>query len=76
MMKRVTLNGWKPGLRKVALTKLIEGMTALDLVDAKGCTDKLLEGKKVVIVFDSIEDADAFRQEASELGVITQIEEL
>ena len=75
-MTRVTLRASKSWTNKVALTKLIRNKSQLDLAEAKGCTDQLLEGREVVIAFASTKEAKAFSHEASELGIITEIEEL
>ena len=68
---KVILTGWKPGFKKVALTKLIRDMTDLDLAAAKAHVDRLLAGETVEIELES-EFSLAFITRAEAIGVIVQ----
>ena len=65
----VILEGWKPGLLKVSLTKLIHTKAANGLAEAKRCTDDLLAGKPVALIFSTAQGADEFCADAQLLGV-------
>jgi hypothetical protein len=68
----VILEGWKPGMLKVQLTKLIRANAGKGLAEAKRCTDEVLAGKAVVPTFASAADADAFCADAQQLGVVSK----
>ena len=71
-MERVLLTGWKPGLRKVALTKLIQSRTSVSLKAAMGYTERVLDGDCVAIELPTVADARAFALEARNLGVVVE----
>ena len=70
----VILDGWKPGMQKVALTKLIRTSTEKDLAEAKSCSDEVLAGKPVALTFPTAAAADAFCAGAQLLGVSSRRE--
>jgi hypothetical protein len=70
----VILEGWKSGMLKVSLTKLIRGTAGKGLAEAKHCTDEVLMGKPVALTFPTAADADAFCVEAQRLGVLSKRE--
>jgi hypothetical protein len=70
----VILEGWKPGILKVQLTKLIRANAGRSLADAKRCTDDVLAGKPVALTFATAPDADAFCADAEQLGVVSKRE--
>jgi hypothetical protein len=71
-MGRVLLTGWMPGLRKVALTKLIQSRTNVSLKAAMAYTERVLAGDTVVIELPTVADARAFALEAQNLGVVVE----
>jgi hypothetical protein len=74
-MIALVLGGWRPGLQKVALTKLLHARTGIPLSAAKRCVDDLLAGDEVrVPLFDPSSAKDIARAAAS-LGAIARIEE-
>lgn len=73
-MATVTLVGWKEGLQKVELTKVIRSHTGYGLTESKRCVDDLLEGKAVTIGGLTDETAQSLFIEASNLGAGCKIE--
>ena len=74
-MVQLILKGWKTGLKKVSLTKLLKERTRLTLAPAKDCVDQLLEGETVYIEIASASEARQLAEEISELGVICEVRE-
>jgi hypothetical protein len=70
----VILDGWKPGMLKISLTKLIRSVTATGLAEAKHCTDEVLAGKPVTLTFAAAAEADEFCADAQQLGAVTKRE--
>lgn len=73
-MQKVILTGWKPGLRKIDLTKLIQNKADLSLAAAKACVDRLLAGEHGTILVPSPTAAEMFIADAAELGAIAEME--
>jgi hypothetical protein len=72
-MASVVLTGWKPGLNKVSLTKLIQSRAGASLGVAKGYTDRLLDGETVGLELRAVAEARAFAQEAEALGATAEV---
>jgi len=70
----VVLEGWRPGMLKVSLTKLIRASTDKGLAEAKRCTDDVLERKPVALTFPTADGADAFCAQAEKLGALARRE--
>jgi len=69
-MKEIILTGWKPGLNKVALSKLLRDDAGLSLGKAKQAVDALLDDENVVIAIESDECAESILEKAIELGAV------
>jgi hypothetical protein len=69
-MSSVTFHGWKIGMKKVALTKMLMHTANLTVIAAKQMTDDLLDGKQVILKTETIEKANWIAIEATDLGVI------
>jgi ribosomal protein L7/L12 len=67
------ITGWKPGLRKVSMTKVLRRSAGLDLAAAKRLTDRVLDGEVVELRF---RDGDAARKCAVELEALGAIAEV
>lgn len=74
-MTTIRITGWRPGLRKVSLTRLLQQYAGFSLIEAKGGVDAVLEGSSLTIVFLTREIAEEFMQKATEMGAIVEIEE-
>ncbi len=72
-MKVVVLDGWRPGLNKIALTKLIQQRAGLSLAAAKRQTDRLLEGEEAGILLPDSESAEDFVSELQQLGASAHV---
>jgi ribosomal protein L7/L12 len=70
----VILEGWKPGMSKVSLTKEIRTATGKGLAEAKNRTDSVIDGKAVTLTFPTAAEADEFRGKAQNLGVPAKCE--
>ncbi len=71
----VKLKGWQrgdPGINKVELTKLVQISKHTKLGEAKGVTDRVVEGEDVEIEFTDRETAETFCEHAAALGVQVQ----
>ncbi len=66
----VKLTGWNEGMKKISLTLLQVEYFGLSLKDAKENTDKLLDGKKIILVCESSNHANEFVKKAKDIGVI------
>ena len=73
-MPRVIITGWKPGLEKISLTKLLQAEAGLSLKAAKESVDRCLAGERVSIPMPSGEAAERLAQQASDLGAVVEIE--
>jgi hypothetical protein len=72
-MPKVILTGWKPGLRKVSLTELLQRHVNPSLVQAMGYVDRLLNGESITVDFSYGHDAADFAREATALGAICEV---
>ncbi len=69
---KVTLTGWKTGLKTVSLIEAIKAHSGLGLVASKALVDELLEGEVMSLEFESKENAITFQKVAQSLGAICQ----
>ena len=67
--------GWKEGLKKVAMTKILRQRLALDFFQAKGIIDDVLNEKTIILNFDDAKAAKGLAIELLECGAIVKIEE-
>ena len=72
-MVEVILKGWRPGLRKVSLAKLLQARGGLSLTSAKQCVDRLLKGEIVTVALDSTKEAAQLAEEVTNLGVKCEV---
>lgn len=70
----VIVDGWKPGMQKVLLTKLIHGSAGKGLDEAKFCTDEMVAGRPITLTFSIAAHADAFCADAQQLGASSKRE--
>jgi len=73
----VVLEGWTPGkppFAKVSLTKTIRAATGTGLAEAKRCTDDVLAGEDVALMFPTEAEADKFSAEVQKLGALIRRE--
>lgn len=48
-MRRAVITGWRAGLKKVSLTKLLHDACGYSLSQAKGITDSVLDNQSVTL---------------------------
>ena len=66
----VILEGWKPGMLKISLTKAIREVSGMGLAEAKDCTDSVIAGRAVTLPFSCETDADRFCCNVEGLGAV------
>ena len=75
-MPYVVLDGPKPGLQKVALTKLLREHAGLSLAEAKACTDRYLAGERIVLEMPTAVAAQALAHDAATIGASVDVREV
>ena len=73
MSPTVRITGWRKGLKKVSMTKAIQRYAALDLGDAKSCTDRVLEGETIDVSVSDVQVARELAQELKALGATADV---
>jgi len=69
-MEKITIIGWKPGLRSIDLMNVLREVEGLGLADAKGRVDRLLSADPVSIdLHVAPEDAEHISSRLAEIGV-------
>jgi hypothetical protein len=71
-MAYTLLTGWNPGLRKVALDRLLHEKAGLSLREAYECDTRLLSGEQVSVAVPTLAAASTLAQEAKTLGAQAQ----
>jgi hypothetical protein len=72
-MPTVVLTGWRPGLQKIALDKLLHYKYGLSLKDAFDSVNRCMDGERVPIYVNSLQEAENLAREATELGALVEI---
>ena len=72
-MPRVILSGWKPGLKKASLTRLLQDRAGLRLETAREYTDRCLAEQAVAIELPTLAAAESLTREASEVRALVEI---
>ena len=52
-MPYVVITGWRIGLRKINVTRILQARAGLGLAAAKALTDRVLDGETVVVPLPS-----------------------
>ena len=65
---RVRITGWRPGLEKISMTQALREHLGLGMAEAKGCTDRVLDGKELVLHAPDRETAVALAAALEQLG--------
>jgi hypothetical protein len=73
-MEKVILDDWKPGFNKAGLNKLLRSKANYSLSSAIKAVGKLLEKETLEIELESSDSANAFLNEALNLGAVGKIE--
>jgi ribosomal protein L7/L12 len=72
-MKALQITGWKAGLDKIALTRIIRVHTGMGLAEAKRYTDDVLENKPVVFNGLDAKAAEAFLSDVRSIGAVADV---
>jgi hypothetical protein len=72
-MAKVTLKGWRPGLEKITLTKMLQENGHLSLTSAKECVDRLLAGEEVTLDLPTSHEAAQLGEAITALGVDCEV---
>lgn len=73
-MTAIKLTGWHPGLRKISLTKLLQGELGISVATAKAAVDDLLDGREVLLQVPDQADTHRLVTEIRELGATCQLD--
>ena len=71
-MAGVTITGWRSGLQKITMTKLIREYTGLSLRDSKACTDGVLAGEIIVLTLETQERAEQLAARLQSIGAVAE----
>jgi ribosomal protein L7/L12 len=69
-MVRVLMEGWKQGLNKVELNRLLRQHAGYGLAEAKHAVDRLLEGGRLELELPDRESARSFCASAVAIGAV------
>jgi hypothetical protein len=64
----IELVGWRPGLKKISLTRLLQRDCGFSLRIAKAAVDSLLEGQRVKVTLLPSVAPELFLEQASKVG--------
>lgn len=67
-MPSVRIDGWKPGLQKVEMTKALQHHAGFSLTAAKQATDEVVSGETVTVQCSSRQAAIALESRLTQLG--------
>lgn len=73
-MPQLRLIGWRPGLNKVGLTRVLQSELGLSLSQAKRATDQVLQGEAVSLPVSDRQTADRAAQRVTALGADALVE--
>jgi ribosomal protein L7/L12 len=67
-MSKVIIIGWRKGLQKIPMTKLVQKYTSLGLSEAKSVTDRVLNGEVIVLTVNGDEEAASLVEQLKAIG--------
>lgn len=71
-MPSVIITGWRSGLHKIRMTKLIREYTDLGLKVSKNCTDRVLDGETVTVAVETDDHATQLAVRLQQIGAVTE----
>ena len=74
-MDLLVLDGWRSGLNKVALTRILCSRANISLAAAKHHVDELLAGHTVTLPLADTVTAEAIAREVSTVGAVAHVAE-
>ena len=72
-MAYVLFTGWRPGLHKVALDRLLHEKADMSLREAHDCVTRLLAGEQVSVSLPTLAAASALAKEARTVGAEARV---
>ncbi len=69
-MSDLVITGWKDGLKKISLVKVLQKNSSMGLTQAKQAVDDLMDGKEIRLTGLSDERVVALRHEIEALNAI------
>ncbi len=72
-MSEIHIVGWRPGLEKIGMTRLLREQAGLRLKEAKDCTDRVLEGETIVLPMSDASQAEKLANELNHIGAIVEL---
>lgn len=72
-MAEIHITGWRPGLQKVSMTRLIREQAEVSLKTAKEHTDSVLEKKTVILSIPDEKQAQKLAYELEQIGAVVEI---
>ena len=75
-MPTVEISGWREGFRKISCTNLLRDVAGLSLREAKGYTDRVLDGERVTITVGTVDAATRLAAALTELGADARLLDL
>ena len=73
-MPQVRLTGWRPGLDKVGLTRVLQSELGLPLSQAKGATDRVLGGESASLPAPGRQTAERVATKVHAIGANAVVE--
>lgn len=72
-MTELHIVGWREGLQKISMTRLLKEQAGLRLSEAKSCTDRVLENELVIIQILDADNARKLAEQLEHMGAIVKI---
>ena len=73
-MPKLRIIGWREGLLKISMTRVLREQLLLGLREAKECVDNVLDGRVVSFSLDDLAEAEALAKALEEVGAIVEVE--
>jgi ribosomal protein L7/L12 len=71
-MPDVIITGWREGLRKISVSRLLREHCGLGLRDSKTCVDRVLGGKSVRVTVADRETSETLIGRLAEAGAVAE----
>lgn len=72
-MRKILIIDWEEGFDKVSFTKFQMEVLDMNLKESKKNTDRLLEGKKIILNIEDDNIATLFTKKIKEIGAICEV---
>lgn len=72
-MPEIHIIGWRPGLEKVSMTRLLREQAGLRLKEAKDYTDRVLEGEAIILPIPDTSQVQKLASALNGIGAIVKV---